>query len=262
MFLEFSWESFAFAIVNFLILVGLLAKFLHKPLRKVLDARREDLEKSRSEAEEARKGAERERQKYERKVAEAEAERHRLLAEAREKAEEDYRRILEKARTEAEAEAEAQRRSLEQQEREALSAFRQRILAAGIETADCVLRKTTGQDVNARLGEQLLAELTSLSDSGNGGEAARHDETVPVLVCSAKEIDGPFREKLEAAIGACVRPGTRIEFRTDETLVAGVRVEFSARAVDATLADVLERIRREAATVAGEGESGVKEETV
>ena len=51
--LEFSWPAFAFAVVNFLILVGLLYRFLHKPILAVLEQRRQGI----ADAEQAAKQA-------------------------------------------------------------------------------------------------------------------------------------------------------------------------------------------------------------
>ncbi len=55
--MEISFSDLIFSIINFLILVGLLAKFAYKPLMKMMDNRERAINESLDRAAEAQKAA-------------------------------------------------------------------------------------------------------------------------------------------------------------------------------------------------------------
>ena len=97
-----------------------------------------------------------------------------------------------------------------------------------------VLGQLANGDVDARLHEQLLAQLAELQVSVTAG---------PVRVVSARvlpdDTQAAIRERTIALCGGSVD----VSFNVDESLIAGTRVEFSSQAVDATLADAVTAVR-------------------
>jgi len=234
--LEFTWQSFVFACVNFLILAALLYRFLHKPLLGVLERRREGIEQGRKAAEEQVEQARQSRAAYEEKLAGAEDEGQRLLAEARERAESAAGIVLEKAKSDAARETTKQKQAYDQERREALKGLQTELIAAGVDLARQVLVKVADQDLDARLDRQLLQELDALAEKGV--ETAGADE-MPVRVVSARELDAAAREALKQRIAAVGGDASQALFEVDGSVVAGSRVEFGTVVVDATLSDLL-----------------------
>jgi F-type H+-transporting ATPase subunit b len=72
--MHFSWSTFALQIINFAILVGLLNRFLYKPVLRMIDARRAEIAKHYTAAQ----GAEAEAKE---KLAAIEAQRAEIAAE-------------------------------------------------------------------------------------------------------------------------------------------------------------------------------------
>ena len=94
-------KDFIYRCINFAIMVGLLAYFVTKPIRKGLKERRQEIAKTLEDAESARQAAEARYQEYQEKLAQAteeiaglaeaikrdgEVERERILAAAKEQA--------------------------------------------------------------------------------------------------------------------------------------------------------------------------------
>ena len=238
--LEFTWPSFIFAIVNFLILVALLYRFLHRPLLQVLEKRRHDIEEARKEAEHATEEARAAQKEYERKLASVHEERDTLLSEARREAQNARERILEKAREEADREVANRRRDWERQRHESLQSLQQDLVGISLDLARRILEKLTDADLEARLLAMLERELADLASRTNKEE--RRDllaGQAPARVVSAKRLDKKQRLNIQKRIQALSDGPVEVEFDTDGDLIAGVRVEFSSLAVDATLADVL-----------------------
>ena len=238
---EFTWPSFSFAVVNFLILAWLLTKFLHRPLLGVLSAREQKLADTRKAAEEEKAQAEQLRVEYEGKVAAAAEERDRVLIEARSAAEDAGRAVVEKATAEAKAEVEKLREAYGQERREAMKDVQEELVDVSVKIAHGILKKLTGAELDAKLHARLLAELEAL-DPGAG----QVQTSLPVRVSSACPLDDAVRQDIETRVRAHAGDGAEIVFATDPSLVAGTRVEFSSLAVEASLSDVLARVREQA----------------
>lgn len=250
--LEFSWPAFFFTVVNFLILVALLYKFLHKPILDALDNRKRRIEEAGSQAEEKAKEAEATREKYEQQLAGIQEERDKLLSEARHKGDAARDDILAKAREEAERETANLKRDWERQRRDALESLEEEIVKVSLDLAQGVLQKVAGADVESKLRELRQAELAKLGDSGPA------DAGAPVRVVSAKPLSDEEREQVTGAISA-LGEQFQVEFDSDEALVAGSRIEFSNMAIDASLAGVLGEVRERFAKAAPDQDAGEDE---
>ena len=74
------------------------------------------------------------------------------------------------------------------------------------------------------------------------------EEKMPVRVTSACELAAPEKDQIVERVQRVAGASAEIDFTTDAALIAGVRVEFSAAAVDASLADLPARVREAAPT--------------
>lgn len=92
----FSW-TLLWSFINFTILVGLLAYFATKPLRKFLANRHRELKDEIEGAEEARKEAQQSYEEYQKKLAEIEQELVELRRSFKEEGERERKVILEEA---------------------------------------------------------------------------------------------------------------------------------------------------------------------
>ena len=88
-------------IINLLIIYFIAKKFLFKPVRKVLEARQAEIDKQFSDANTARDEAEQLKTQYEQSLEGADREKTQILSQAREKASEEYEKIIADARTDA-----------------------------------------------------------------------------------------------------------------------------------------------------------------
>ena len=255
--LDFTWQGFVFALANFLILVGLLYKFLHKPLLAVLEKRRQSIadahKKARDEADKAQDAW----KEYQAKLSAIQEERDRLLSETRRDAEEAGERMIASAREEAGREVANLKRAYDRERHDALKDLEEDIAGVSLDLARGVLEKLVDTDVDARLHAHLLEELDGLASGGD--ERAGHDLThgeAPVRVLSARQLGEPERAEIAKRLEALTDDEVRLEFDTDADLIAGTRVEFSAMAVDATLSEVLATVRERIAELAADTEEG------
>ncbi len=244
--LEFSWLAFGFAVVNFIILVGLLWKFLHKPLLGVLESRRQSIEEAQKKAKEEADKAEQVRKDYESKLAGAAQEADDIRTKASQAATDAGKKLVDKATAAAETEIANRERAYERESREAQKALQRDIITTAVDVAGDILRKLVDSDVQSQLQNRLLAELDKVAASGDQSTQA----LLPVRVTSAVELAEADRKKIAERVHQIAGKSAKIEFEVDAELIAGARVEFSSSAVDASLSDVLAQVRERAAAEA------------
>ena len=87
-------KEIIFVIVNFLILVFVLSKFIYKPFLEALDNRKKKIKETFDAAEAVSRRADAKLAKYERRIVHVEEESRSIMKEAKRKAEEQAQQIL------------------------------------------------------------------------------------------------------------------------------------------------------------------------
>ena len=118
--LSLDLRTFIFTVINVLVLVFFLYRFLFKPVRDILAARQNELDNSYREAEEATQKANALKKQYEDSMAQIDAERQEKLEKSRMQATNEYDEIIGNAREKAtkiiaDAKIEAQRQAEQKQ---------------------------------------------------------------------------------------------------------------------------------------------------
>jgi len=224
--MSFDWWTFGLQTVNFVILVWLLHRFLYKPVLRVVDARRAEIDKERAEAKRIQQEAQAELERIQSEHSDTEAKRAALLAAARTEAEAQTTARRDQAEHDAEAVA-AQARKLLQTERN----------AAADETRKIAL--DLGMDVARRLLQELPADLRAEAwldrierhlntlepgdrDALLGGQANTRLLRVVGAIPFSKDSMEQWRARLMAILGQDLE----IDFAHDPDLIAGVELHF------------------------------------
>jgi len=98
-----DWFTVGAQVVNFLILVWLLKRFLYKPVLDAIDAREKRIAAELADASAKQSQARNERDEFQHKNAEFDQQRNQLLNKAREEAETERQRLIAEARRAADA---------------------------------------------------------------------------------------------------------------------------------------------------------------
>lgn len=148
-----------FQIVNFLLLLYLLNRFLFKRVLQILDERSARIRKGLEDAE----AAERDRQlaQAEREAAldEARKEAQTMLARANKIAEDTRSEILDKARSESEALIARAREEITAEKDKAMAELRGHVADLALDAAGKLVRSQMSGDTQRRLVDDFLAEV-------------------------------------------------------------------------------------------------------
>ncbi|WP_193187520.1 F0F1 ATP synthase subunit B family protein [Nisaea sediminum] len=240
-----DWWTFGLQTVNFAILVWLLQRFLYKPVLRMVDARRAEMEKVRASAQEDREKARAERERVATEHAQIEAERRKTIADARAEAEALATEKIDQADKEATEIREKARTSLAAERKAAETDIRRAALDLGTDIARRLIEELPVESrTEAWIGhiEQHLAELTEAQRSAllqgmDGTSALRVVAAAPFPESVAQH----WRERLQTALGHELR----IDFAHDPDLVAGVELHFPTAVLHFSWRSTLEAIRAE-----------------
>lgn len=150
---------FGFALVNFVIFLGIMSKLLWKPLQKMAAERSHGIAKALDSATELHKKAEEQLKIFEAKVAGINGEIETLLASIRKEAEAEKARIIAMAEADAKrlkADAEHQiATEIESARRE----LRRGVIEAAVAAADAAVKKNIAADDQRKMAERYVADV-------------------------------------------------------------------------------------------------------
>jgi F-type H+-transporting ATPase subunit b len=146
-------------VINFLILLVVLYRFVYKPLLGTLESRSAAIKQQLAEAQAARESAQRQLAEFEAKLtasqAEAQAVRDRALREAAELRE----RLTAEARREASHLVESARAEIEQDVRRARADLRREVAGLAVNIAERLIQRNVQAEDQERLVQEALARL-------------------------------------------------------------------------------------------------------
>jgi F-type H+-transporting ATPase subunit b len=239
--LELNWSTFVLEIINFLVLVWILKRFLYQPVMDVIARRREAIDKKLDEARQLSDDASAMSEQYKNRLAEWEQERQKAKEKLTHELEEYRLAQLEKLKTELTQEEEKIHVSRSRQEKQALREVEQRALHQGAEFASRILSEATGPELDNRLLEILLHELTTLPEDqistlrNNWGESPEQ-----ILITSAYPIAEDKRHQLESLVNKITAISVPINYDVDNKLLAGLNITIGAWVLQLNVRDQLQ----------------------
>ncbi len=158
---DINLVGLVFQMINFLLLLYLLNRFLFKPLLARMDERSAKIEKGLEDAETAARDRELARAEREAAVSEARKEAAEMLARANKIAEDTRNEILTDARTEAEKVTQRAREEINAEKEKAMSELRSQVADLALDAAAKLVRSDMNATTQRRLVEEFLAEVPS-----------------------------------------------------------------------------------------------------
>lgn len=148
-----------FQVVNFLILLYLLNRFLFKPVLARLDERSAKIEKGLEDAEAAARDRELARQEREQALSEARKEASDMLAKANKIAEDTRNEILGEARAAAEKATARAREEIAAEKERAMVELRAEVADLALAAAGKLVRSEMDATTQRRLVDEFLSEV-------------------------------------------------------------------------------------------------------
>jgi F-type H+-transporting ATPase subunit b len=245
--LELDWTTILFEIVNFVILVVLLNRFLFQPVLRRVREQAERKAQLLAQTEQARAEAEQLRLELDAKMATADEEADAIVAAARQSAETEHDAILQRAYRQADAILHETRAESEQLRANLLLQHEKALVDTVLDVSRSVLHNATPDDVHNRLIQQLHDEIWRLGTEDMARvQAVRQSlgEREPLVeVHAARPLSIAQQGMLARAFTALADREVQLAFTTEPRLGAGLRVRLGDLVVENTLGNQIDRLR-------------------
>ena len=240
-----DWFTVGAQALNFIILVWLMRRFLYQPILDAIDQREKGIAAALADAAAKLAEAHSERDEFQRKNDAFDQQRAALLSQATQDAEAQRQRLLAVARQDADTRAAQRQNALhteaERQHQDLVRRTQDEVFAIARQTlADLA---NTGLDVRAT--EVFNDRLRALAGTDKAGLAhALASATGPALVRSAFELPAVQRAAIGEAVHATFSADVALRFETAPELVGGIELSANGLKVAWSIDDYLESMRR------------------
>jgi len=235
-----DWFTICAQIVNFLILVWLMKRFLYKPILQAIDAREKIIAAKISDAEAKKIEAKQELEKFLFKNNEFDKQSNELLKKAQDEAKEERQRILDEARKDSEN-LRMQRWNALQREQTILSeAISRKTREEVFSVSRKVLKDLSGTNLQERMNEAFIRQLRDLDDKMKE-ELAKILTKSPEssVVSSAFELSEEQRNAIKLTLNEMFSDKIHVRFETKPELICGISLTSNGQKMAWSIADYL-----------------------
>lgn len=250
--MQFDWTTFVLEILNFLVLVWILKRFLYQPVLDALDSRQARVKDELAQAAQARQAGAALKRDYEERLAQWAQEREQMRQQLEQELGQQRASGMEKIRQAlADEEAKARVRNAATTAAHEAGLIRAAACAAYGNVA-AMLQRLASPELTASIARLLVDDLADLPPAqldalrtaavkvGSGGTAE---------IATAHPLDEAAVTAITAGLSATTGVTLAAEVKSDPSLIAGVRVAVGECLLLANLADELDFFGRQVGKV-------------
>jgi F-type H+-transporting ATPase subunit b len=237
--------TIGFQVVNFLLLLLILHRYLWRPVRATIDRRRKEIDddalrvKARDEAADARRAA------ADAVAAAADRERARLLASAAVLLAQDRETLLADARAVTDAEAREAHRRLCEERSVAVKELADATLDASVHLAQKLLGEVRGAAITGAFLDRIYEHIDGLSTAELGSLSEEIGASPTIQVATAPALDDAAKTAVRARLAKRFGAAVKVGFVVDDALIAGAELRFSHARIGHSFQHGLAAARRE-----------------
>src|SRR5579871_862590 len=243
--MHFSWSTLLLQTVNFAVLVWLLRRFLYKPVLRMVDARRAEIDKQYSDAKAVEAAAAAHLGDIEARRAGIAAEREQVLKAAAGQAEEAAKARRDRAERDAATLLDDARKTLAAEREQALAEARRSALDLGAAVATRLLSEIPLALRAEAWLERIEQHLDSLPAAERDGLLGQFADGASLTVVSAAPFTPETAELWRIRLKRSFGDHAGVAFEADPALVAGVELHLPMAILRFSFASALDSLRAE-----------------
>lgn len=238
--MDLDWTTFILEIINFLVLVWVLQRFLYRPVMNVVAQRRAAISKNLEEAQATQNAAASLKEQYENRLSDWQKEREDARQKLHDEIEAERQKLMEQLQAELADQRQKEQVLADRRNENLLHEAQQQALLLSEKFAAKLLQRLADPAVEARLLDMLLEDLAGLPEEQRKtlGDAQRNASSA-VQAISAFPLSDEQRQRLVSALQELLGTPINCEFREDPALLAGVGVQIGPQRLQANLKEEL-----------------------
>jgi F-type H+-transporting ATPase subunit b len=240
-----DWFTVGAQALNFVILVWLMKRFLYKPILHAIDEREKRIAAELANADAKEAEAQRERDTFQHKNEDFDRQRAALLSKATDEAQAERQRLLDEARKAADALSAKRHETLRNEAHNLNQAISRRTQQEVFAIARKALTDLATTGLEERLGAAFtrrLREMDGQTKAGLGEALKRASD--PAVVRSAFDLPAEQRAVIQNALNETFSAEVHIRFETAPDLIGGIELITNGQKVAWSIADYLASLEK------------------
>ena len=235
-----DWFTVIAQTLNFLILVWLLRRFLYKPILDAVDAREKRIAAQIADAAAKMADAQAERDEFQQKNAEFDNQRTALLSKATSDADAERQRLMDEARKAADAQTILRQETLINDAKNLNQSIRLRTQQEVFAIARKTLADLAGANLEERIGDVFVSRLRALNGAAKEslGDALKTASS-PAVIRSTFGLSLDQRMAIQNALNEIFSAEISIRFETDANLISGIELTTNGQKLSWSISDYL-----------------------
>ncbi|RJP50762.1 MAG: F0F1 ATP synthase subunit B [Anaerolineaceae bacterium] len=239
-----DWFTVGAQALNFLILVWLMKRFLYKPILRAIDAREQRISRELADADARKTEAQKESDEFRHKNEEFDRQRTALLSKVKDEAQAERQRLLDEARKDAAALSSKRQETLRNEEQSLHQAISRRTQQEVFAIARKALTDLSTTSLEERLGEVFTRRLQEMDGGEKAGLAeALKTASAPALVRSAFDLPAEQRVAIQNSLNETFSAEIHVRFETAPDLISGIELTTNGQKLAWSIADYLETMK-------------------
>jgi F-type H+-transporting ATPase subunit b len=248
--MQLEWFTTVAQIVNFLILVVLLKRFLYGPIIRAMDAREAHIATRVQAAQDQLLEAERQAAHYHEQLQAMNEAREAILNRAEEEAETQRQRLLDQARQDVQQLQARWRQTLQQEQTSWLQELRRQAGLQVVTVARHAVEDLAHADLEKIVMQVFLDRLKALDEEARQAfRAAGGDRPMAVMIRSAFPVPVDVQQTLRQAVREHLAEHAEVQFATVPALLCGIELEAKGRKLAWHMASYMDRLEEQFAAM-------------
>lgn len=250
--MEVNWITVIAQIINFIILLWLLKRFLYGPLLNAMQQRQERISNIEGEALAKEKEAAKQVGEYAEKIARLEEERQALLNSARGQAEEERQAYLVRARQEVMEKRESWEAALAREKDSFIREGTNLLGQEAVRIARAVLEDLAGEELEQRMALNLLNKLKNMPAEERLPIKESLGKEAGIRLYSSFPLKSPMQHRIKKDLAKELGLDLDVAFLVNGDLVCGLELEAGGYHLGWSIADYLHNLEERLEKLTGE----------
>ena len=244
--MQLDWFTFGAQIVNFLILLWLLQRFLYKPVQQVMQKREQEITDRLEEARLTLEDAREKLSEYQQKLDQLAENEKAMMAESRQEAEEYRKNLLTEARYEIEKIQDRWRKTIEEEKEQFLTELEEQSFGKILDAVQKIIAELSGQELEHHVLTTFIQKIEKITPEQIQTFTESSDHKLDVTTAfPLKEKD---QHKIEAILQEVFTDDIECQFEQEPELGLGIEIRTSGWKMGWNLRSYLEEMRSELAS--------------
>ena len=245
--MSIDWVTVVAQIINFLVLVWLLQRFLYGPITRAMEAREQRIKQQLDDAAASKRNAEAEASKLKADHDELEARRDEMTSAMRAEVETFRRELEERLRKEMDERRKAWGQEIEEEQEAFIVELKRHAAEHFFALAREALGGLASKSLNDAIAEGFGDRLPELDEERlrKIREAARNADK-SAIVESSFVISPAVKRRITGVVHELISPSLDVDYVTDDKQICGVRLRIGGQTVAWSLDSYLDRLERRA----------------